>query len=74
MTVPRPTADERPYSPGLEGVVAAETTIARVDGASGRLMYRGHPIGHVGDAADFDFDCHSLAPAFHVSPSRATAR
>ncbi len=37
-------ADNRPYSPGLEGVLAGETTIARVDGANGRLMYRGYPI------------------------------
>ena len=37
-------ADNRPYSPGLEGVLAGETAIARVDGANGRLMYRGYPI------------------------------
>ncbi len=37
-------ADTRPYSPGLEGVVAAESTIALVDGANGRLLYRGYPI------------------------------
>jgi citrate synthase len=38
-------ADPRPYSPGLEGVLAGETAIARVDGANGRLLYRGYPIG-----------------------------
>ncbi len=37
-------ADERPYSPGLEGVLAGETSIAKVDGANGRLLYRGYPI------------------------------
>jgi citrate synthase len=37
-------ADQRPYSPGLEGVVAGETAIALVDGANGRLLYRGYPI------------------------------
>ncbi len=37
--------DERPYSPGLEGVVAAETALGYVDGAAGRLMYRGYRIG-----------------------------
>src|SRR5918912_315428 len=30
-----------PYSPGLEGVVAAETEISEVDGQNGRLIYRG---------------------------------
>ncbi len=29
------------YSPGLEGVVAAQTAISEVDGANGRLIYRG---------------------------------
>src|SRR6202140_5980227 len=28
------------FSPGLEGVVAAETAISEVDGANGRLIYR----------------------------------
>ena len=38
------TADARPYSPGLEGVLAGETSIALVDGQKGRLLYRGYPI------------------------------
>ncbi len=29
------------FSPGLEGVVAAETSVSEVDGANGRLIYRG---------------------------------
>jgi citrate synthase len=37
-------ADQRPYSVGLEGVIAGETAIAVVDGANGRLLYRGYPI------------------------------
>ena len=37
--------DERPYSPGLEGVVAAETALGYVDGERGRLLYRGYRIG-----------------------------
>src|SRR2546425_5810231 len=33
------------FSPGLEGVVAAETAVSEVDGANGRLIYRGgYPI------------------------------
>ena len=38
-------ADERPYSPGLKGVVAGETSLARIDADQGRLFYRGYPIG-----------------------------
>ena len=35
----------RPYSPGLEGVVAGETSLSYIDGAAGRLLYRGYRIG-----------------------------
>ncbi|HEU4919787.1 MAG TPA: citrate synthase [Candidatus Limnocylindrales bacterium] len=42
---PAAPADERPYSPGLEGVLAGETALSRVDGANGRLIYRGYRIG-----------------------------
>jgi citrate synthase len=40
-----PAADERPYSPGLEGVIAGETALSKVDGIRGRLIYRGYRIG-----------------------------
>jgi citrate synthase len=40
-------APDRPYSPGLKGVVAGETAMALVDGEHGRLLYRGYPIGEV---------------------------
>lgn len=45
----------RPYSPGLEGVVAGETTLGYVDGAAGRLLYRGYRIG--------DLVAHGTYPA-----------
>jgi citrate synthase len=35
-----------PYSPGLEGVVAAQTEISEVDGRNGRLIYRGGYLIH----------------------------
>ncbi len=38
-------ADPRPYSPGLEGVLAGETALSKVDGERGRLIYRGYRIG-----------------------------
>jgi citrate synthase len=44
-SVPAEPADDRPFSPGLEGVIAAETQLGLVDGANGRLMYRGYRIG-----------------------------
>jgi len=40
-----PVTDDRPYSPGLEGVIAGETSLSKVDGANGRLIYRGYRIG-----------------------------
>ena len=42
-----PAADERPYSPGLEGVIGAESAIGLVDGKNGRLLYRGYRIGQL---------------------------
>jgi citrate synthase len=40
-------ADKRAFSPGLSGVVAAESAIGLVDGEKGRLLYRGYPIGEL---------------------------
>ncbi len=40
-----PAAGPRAWSPGLEGVVAAETALGYVDGEAGRLTYRGYRIG-----------------------------
>jgi len=39
------SSDPATHSPGLKGVVAGETSLARVDGEHGRLVYRGYPIG-----------------------------
>lgn len=39
--------DDRPYSPGLKGVVAGETSLARIDADQGRLFYRGYAIGEL---------------------------
>jgi citrate synthase len=36
---------DRPYSAGLEGVIAGETSLSYIDGAAGRLLYRGYRIG-----------------------------
>ncbi|MFI5254044.1 MAG: citrate synthase [Candidatus Limnocylindrales bacterium] len=42
-----PPSAPRPYSPGLEGVVAGESSLALVDGENGRLLYRGYAIGEL---------------------------
>jgi citrate synthase len=47
------TADDRPYSPGLQGVIAGETSLSLVDGDAGRLLYRGYPIGELVRAGTF---------------------
>ena len=43
----------RPYSPGLEGVIAGETSLAYVDGERGRLLYRGYRIGDLVDRGTY---------------------
>jgi citrate synthase len=44
---------EKPYSPGLEGIVAAETALSLVDGERGRLLYRGYRIGDLVDHGSY---------------------
>jgi citrate synthase len=46
---PKPAADGRTYSPGLEGVIAAETALGYVDGEKGKLLYLGYRIGDLVD-------------------------
>ena len=40
-------SDEKLFSPGLAGVIGAETAVSLVDGANGKLLYRGYPIEEV---------------------------
>ena len=39
---------------GLEGVIAAETSISLVDGQAGRLLYRGYEIGDLAAHGSYD--------------------
>ena len=41
-------------SSGLEGVIAAETSICLVDGQAGRLLYRGYEIGDLAEHGSYD--------------------
>jgi citrate synthase len=45
---------------GLEGVVAAETTISKVFGEEGRLIYRGYEIEDLAENTTFEEVCHLL--------------
>jgi len=42
------------YIPGLEGVIAAQTAISMVDGANGRLVYRGYVIADLAEEMSFE--------------------
>ena len=42
------------YSKGLEGVIADETAISRIDGQKGKLFYRGYAIEDLAAHSDFE--------------------
>jgi citrate synthase len=49
------------FSPGLEGVVAAQTAVSEVDGANGRLIYRGgYLIEDLAPAASYEETAYLL--------------
>jgi citrate synthase len=48
------------YVPGLEGVIAARTEISLVDGANGRLVYRGYVIADLAENMSFEEVAHLL--------------
>jgi citrate synthase len=48
------------YIPGLEGVIAARTEISLVDGANGRLVYRGYVIADLAEEMAFEEVAHLL--------------
>ncbi len=47
-------AAEKPFSPGLEGIIAAETVLSLVDGQNGRLYYVGYPIEELAEHSTFE--------------------
>jgi citrate synthase len=48
-----PAVEARSWSPGLEGIVAGETALSKVDGERGRLLYRGYRIGDLVDRGTY---------------------
>ena len=45
---------------GLEGVVASDSGISRVDGQAGRLIYRGYEIKDLAENCTFEEVAHLL--------------
>ncbi len=48
------SVDTGTYSKGLEGVIADETTISRIDGQKGKLFYRGYSIEDLAAHSDYE--------------------
>jgi len=45
---------EKNYAKGLEGVIAAESEICQIDGANGKLYYRGYSIEDLAKYSSFE--------------------
>lgn len=45
---------EATYAKGLEGVIAAESNICKIDGEHGKLYYRGYPIEDLAKYSTFE--------------------
>ncbi len=48
------------YAKGLEGVIAAESEICQIDGAKGKLYYRGYPIEDLAQYSSFEETAYLL--------------
>ena len=48
------------YSPGLQGVVAAQTRLSSVDGQAGELLIAGYPVEALAPAVSFEAVLHLL--------------
>ena len=46
--------EQKEFTRGLEGVVAAESNISYVDGVHGRLLYQGYDIHDLAEHASFE--------------------
>ncbi|MGA2333730.1 MAG: citrate/2-methylcitrate synthase, partial [Syntrophales bacterium] len=52
--------ESKPYSKGLEGIVADETRICKVDGINGKLYYRGYSIEDLAAYSNYEEVCYLL--------------
>src|SRR5437762_1360493 len=46
--------DQTPWKAGLEDVIAARSAVCAIDGAAGRLFYRGYEIGELAGTVPFE--------------------
>jgi citrate synthase len=53
-----PTLGVQRYARGLEGLIAGESAISKIDGARGRLSYRGYAIEELAARASFEEVSH----------------
>lgn len=51
---------EKDYAKGLEGVIAAESEICQIDGAGGKLFYRGYSIEDLAKHSSFEETAYLL--------------
>src|SRR5262245_47923709 len=63
---------QAPWKEGLEDVIAGRSAICQVDGAAGRLYYRGYEIGDLATGASFEEVIHLLW--FGELPDAAAAK
>ena len=63
------TAMDKEVIPGLEGVPIAESAISRVDGAAGKLEYRGVSVEQLADLGTFEET--SWSPRYGELPTPA---
>lgn len=54
LTASNGAAVQKPIKAGLEGIVAATTSISNVDGQAGRLVYRGYDIHDLAHSTTFE--------------------
>jgi citrate synthase len=52
--------ENKPYSKGLEGVVADESRICQIDGTNGKLYYRGYSIEDLAAHSNYEEVCYLL--------------
>src|SRR2546423_11565497 len=53
-TIRRTLMDDTRWKAGLEDVIAARSAVCAIDGAAGRLYYRGYEIGDLAGVVPFE--------------------
>ena len=48
------------YHPGLDGVIATESSISNIDGKKGKLIYRGFDVLDLTKNSNFEETCSVL--------------